>query len=62
LDAVARFADVLNKLHAEFIAKESTPSFELDLVEIPQGILHSRKEVPFKEQEVLFHEQEEVSA
>lgn len=62
LDAIVRFADVLNKLHAEFIAKESAPCFDLDLVEIPQGILHSRKQAPYVERENFVDDQEEVPA
>ncbi len=51
LDAINRFSDVLDKFFYEFEIKDFAPRFELDLVEIPQGILHSRKSVPFSVKE-----------
>lgn len=43
LDAIERFSGELDKFTTEMHGKDFTVNFELDLVEIPQGILHSKR-------------------
>ena len=50
LDAISRFAGELEKFIDEVKSSISINiEFDLDLVEIPQGILHSNKTIPYKE-------------
>ena len=46
LDAVSRFTNELNRFVSDMNAKSIGAKFELELVEIPQGILHSRRSIP----------------
>ena len=47
LDAINRFTETLDSFRREFdLAGVPAPEFELDLVEIPQGVLHDNRAVP----------------
>ncbi len=63
-DAVNRFCEALDRLNQELALQDIAPEFEIDLVEIPQGILHVHKEVPLQHKELLNEneiETEEIS-
>lgn len=51
-DAVDRFCSALDRLYSEMISEGIAPEFEIDLVEIPQGILHTHKTTPFANYEL----------
>jgi len=46
LDAIARFSDELDKFVKSFKVGGIEVNFDLDLIEIPQGVLHSKKVIP----------------
>ncbi len=58
-DAVNRFCSALDRLYNEMSDKGIAPEFEIDLVEIPQGILHAHKATPYRACE--FEEESEIN-
>lgn len=47
MDAFNRFSEMLDKFHASFPDKSQAPTFELHLIEVPQGALHAERQIPF---------------
>jgi PleD family two-component response regulator len=53
IDAINRFAEVLDKFHHSFPDRALAPRIELHLVEIPQGALHAERAVPLAQAEAV---------
>jgi hypothetical protein len=53
IDAINRFAEVLDKFNQSFNDRNAAPKLELHLVELPQGALHAERFVPLQQAEAV---------
>ncbi|MBI1215250.1 MAG: diguanylate cyclase [Alphaproteobacteria bacterium] len=52
IDAINRFAEVLDKFHHGFENKDAAPHIHLSLIELPQGAQHAERSAPLMEEVV----------